>query len=100
MGTVWVKQKKKISEKLSVSVFVNLFTIDISVTWLSAYSGTYNYVQIPLADCPEVVVIRAPFERQHIEVHILERAIFSGFGRWKFTTKEDLNRRKRSFFLF
>ena len=41
----------------------------------------------------------APFERQHIEVHILERAIFSGFGRWKFTTKEDLNRRKQVFLL-
>ena len=39
-----------------------------------------NYIQIPQADCPEVVVIWAPFERQKIEVHIFERANLSGFG--------------------
>ena len=39
----------------------------------------------------------APFERQKIEVHIFEKANFSGFGTWKFTAKEDLNPRKQVF---
>ena len=43
-------------------------------------SGTKNYIQIPQADLPEVIVIWAPFERQKIEVHIFERANLSGFG--------------------
>ena len=39
----------------------------------------------------------APFERQKIEVHIFERANLSGFGTWKFSVKEDLNRQKQIF---
>ena len=39
----------------------------------------------------------APFERQKIEVHIFESANPSGFGTWKFSTKEDLNRQKQVF---
>ena len=41
----------------------------------------------------------APFERQNIEVHIIERANLSGFGTWKFTAKEDLNQPKQVFLL-
>ena len=41
----------------------------------------------------------ARFERQKIEVHIFERANFSGFGTWNFTAKEDLNRPKKVFLL-
>ena len=37
------------------------------------------------------------FERQKIKVHIFERANLSGFGRWKFSAKEDLNRQKQVF---
>ena len=58
-----------------------------------------NFIQIPRADWPGVVVISTPFERQKIEVHIFERANLSGFGTWKFTAKEDLNRRKQVFLL-
>ena len=54
-------------------------------------------IQIPQADWPGVVVILAPFERQNIEVHIFERANLSGFGTWKFSAKEDLNRQKHVF---
>ena len=47
----------------------------------------------------------ASFERQKIEVHIFERererererANLSGFGTWKFTAKDDLNRQKQVF---
>ena len=56
--------------------------------------------KISHADWPEVVVIWAPFERQKIEVHIFERANLSGFGTWKFTTKENLNRQKQVFLQF
>ena len=48
---------------------------------------------------PGVIVTGAPFERLKIEVHILEKANLSGFGTWKLTAKEDLNRRKQVFFL-
>ena len=41
----------------------------------------------------------APFERQKIEVHIIERANLSGFRTWKFTAKEDLNQPKQVFLL-
>ena len=41
----------------------------------------------------------APFERQKIEVHIIERANLSGFGTRKFTAKEDLNQPKQVFLL-
>ena len=47
---------------------------------------------------PGVVVIWAPLEREKIEVHIFERANLSGFGTWKFSAKEDLNRQKQVFF--
>ena len=39
----------------------------------------------------------APFERQNIAVNIFERANLSGFGTWKFSTKEDLNQQKQVF---
>ena len=54
---------------------------------------------IPQADWPEVIVMWVPFERQKIEAHIFERANLSGFAKWKFTTKEDLNQRKDVFLL-
>ena len=38
-----------------------------------------NFIHIPQADWPGVVVIWTPFERQKIEVHIFERANLSGF---------------------
>ena len=52
---------------------------------------------MPQADWPVVIVIWAPFERKKIEVHIFKRASLSGFGTWKFTAKEDLNRQKQVF---
>ena len=55
------------------------------------------YSNLPHADWPEVVAIQAPFERQKIEVHIVERANLSGFGTWKFTAKEDFNPQKQVF---
>ena len=58
-----------------------------------------NYIQITQADWPGAMVIWAPFARQKIEVHIIERANLSGFGTWKFTAKEDLNQRKQVFLL-
>ena len=58
-----------------------------------------NYIQILQADCLEVVFIWAPFERQKIEAHIIERTNLSGFGTWDFTAKEEINRRKQVFLL-
>ena len=58
-----------------------------------------NYIQITQADWPGAMVIWAPFARQKIEVHIIERANLSGFGTWKFTAKEDLNRQRQVFLL-
>ena len=60
---------------------------------------SFQAPKIPQADWPGGVVIWAPFERQKIGVHIFERANLSGFGSWKFTAKEDLNRRKQIFHL-
>ena len=68
-------------------------------TFLKNHFRQLKLYQIPQADWPGVVVIWAPFERQKIEVHIFERANLSGFGTWKFTAKEDLNRRKQVFLL-
>ena len=109
---------------LKMSKLITRYKIEIStsVTWPNAvfskklnlrkkadrnFRGTFlknrfrhqNFIQIPRADWPGVVVISTPFERQKIEVHIFERANLSGFGTWKFTAKEDLNRRKQVFLL-
>ena len=54
-------------------------------------------MQIPQVDWPGVVLIWETFERKKIEVHIFERANFSGFGMWMFSAKEDLNRQKQVF---
>ena len=62
-------------------------------------SGTENYIQTPQADWLGLIAIWAPFERQKIEVHIFERANLSGFGTWKLSSKEDLNRRRQIFLL-
>ena len=50
-----------------------------------------NYIQILQAYWPKVDVIWAPFEKQKAEVYIFERANFSGYAKWKFTTQEDVN---------
>ena len=39
------------------------------------------------------------FERQKIEVYIFGRANLSGFGTWKFASKEDLIPQKQVFLL-
>ena len=54
---------------------------------------------MPQTDWLGFIVIWAPFERRKIEVHIFERANLSGFGTWKFSPKEDLNRQKQIFLL-
>ena len=47
----------------------------------------------------EVFVIWEPIESQKAEVHIFERANHSGFAKWEFAVKEDLNPRKQVFLL-
>ena len=72
---------------------VNLAEIFWKTMW-----DTSNYIQIPQAYWPEVVVIWASFHWQKIEVHIFERTNRSIFRTWKFNLKEDLNPRKQVFF--
>ena len=55
---------------------------------------------MPQIHWPEVVVTWAPFEKQNVEVHILEMANLSGFATWEFTAMEDLKiHESRYFFL-
>ena len=68
-------------------------------TFLKNRFSHLKLYSIPQADWLEVFVIWAPFEREKIDVHILGRANLSGFGMWKSTAKEDLNRRKQVFLL-
>ena len=56
-------------------------------------------MQIAQTYWPEAAVIWTSFERQKVEVRIFERAYLSGFAKWEFTAKEDLNRRKQVFLL-
>ena len=86
-----VFSKILIYERKAIATFAAL-------SW-ETVSGTWNYIQIAQADWPEVVVIWAPFERQKIEVDIFEKTDISGFGTWRFTAKEDLNRQKEVFLL-
>ena len=54
---------------------------------------------MPKADCPEVLVIWSPSERQEIEVHIFDRVNLLGFTTRKLTSEEDINPRKHTFLL-
>ena len=58
-----------------------------------------NYFQIAQTDWQEIVVTRASFERQKVEIHIFDRANIWCFPTWEFTTKEDLNLQKEVFLL-
>ena len=121
---IWDTNKLGQSTSHLISCFIipsmNSFRVGTSVTWPKAIfskilnlkpiaklaaipwktiSGTYNYIQIPQAVWPEVVVKWTLFERQNILVRIFRKANLSGFGTWKFTTKQDLNPQKLVFLL-
>ena len=56
-------------------------------------------MQIAQTYWPEAAVIWTSFERQKVEVRIFERAYLSGFAKWEFAAKEELNPQKQVFLL-
>ena len=109
--------------KLILNSWSSLLPLGTSVTWLTkirilknrnlrrkadrSFRGNslknhfrhLNLYSNPQSWWLEVVVIWAPLERQKVELHIFERANFSDFATWKFTSKEHWIPRKQVFVL-